>query len=557
MKKLGKEKMKKILAMLICMVLMLGTVGCGTTGGNEGAASAGIKENEEAAPAGTEEKTIVIAATAAWTSENIFMAMNGNTVSTHFLIWEPLFNYTMRGELVGFVAESYEVNEEKTEYTVKIRDNLFFSDGEQLTADDVVYTYELNASAELASNRHSMLTTLVGTDDTTGTLVEGEELGIEKIDDLTVKFTLKQPTEEFTFLANQRNYLIVPEHVVSNYEIAELENLNFYENIPGSGQLIFESQIEGERMELRANTNYARGELQFDRVVIKVVPTTNMLSTFMADEADVCFLAGSSSLPMVDLEMARAQENFTVEEVASLGAVELTLNNQDEDLSDVNIRRAIAYAIDRQKLIDVLLNGMGSMAYSPYSQNHEYFCEEIDYISYDPEMATQLLDEAGWDYSRVLTLAVPSNNTERQDIAALIQQMLGEVGVQIEVVNCDTATLFSSLSSGEYDMGLCSTGGSPIVSDFAVCYQPGNGVCFSNVADDSMYELFIAAGAAVSKEERTALTKEIQERINDECHYVFLYSANLISPISNRIQGVNYENFTTYLYDMTTWTVTE
>ena len=311
--------LKRLVAMALALLLTLGVVAVGSA---------------EAA-----EKVVTLATPTAWTTINPFLSMHGSTNFIHGMIWEPLFNYNSKGEIIALAAESYEVNEAKDEYTVYLRETNF-TDGEPMTADDVLFTYALNLDPDLATSRHAYMKQIAGTDDQ-GMPVEGEEFGLEKIDDHTVKFTLKQPSDEFTFLTNLRMFSIMPEHVLKDIPVADLENYNFFENVPGTGQVIYQSQIPGERMELAINKEYARGEISFDKLIIRVIPSSNLLSAFIAGEADVCYVAGSSALPLVDYEMAKEQEGFSVVEIPNLSFCELAIDNQDEDLSDVRVRQAI------------------------------------------------------------------------------------------------------------------------------------------------------------------------------------------------------------------------
>lgn len=505
----------------------------------------------------TNEKTVTLAAQTAWTTVNMFMSMDGNTNFIHGLIWEPLFTYNMNGDVFPMVAESYDVNDEMTEYTIHIRKNLFFSDGEPLTADDVVFTYNLNLHPDLATTRHSYLKMVTGTDDSSGEAVEGETFGIEKLDDFTVKFTLKWPTDAFSFLTNLRMFSILPEHVLKDIPVADLENYDFFKNVPGSGQLIYKDQIPGESMELMANKNYGRGTLDFDKLVIKVIPTTNLLSAFIAGEADVCFIGGAGALPIVDYEMAKQQKGFSVVEIPNLSFSELAMNNQDADLSDVRVRQAICYAIDREAIVQNVFQGLGSACYVPYAQSHPYFNQDHEFKSYDPEKAKEMLAEYGWDSSRVLKFCTPSSDMNRQKAAVIIQQFLEDVGIKTEIYTLDNANLFSSMVNGEYELGMFGSAGALNPTDFVPCLTPGNGVNFCCTTDSRYYEFYGASDKEMTFEGKKAQLDQLQELIDEECPYVFLYSAMHIAPLSDRMSGVNYPDFTLYLYDMTTWKVAD
>ena len=527
--------LKKLVALALALLLTLGVVAVGSA---------------EAA-----EKVVTLATPTAWTTVNPFLSMDGSTNFIHGMIWESLFNYNSKGEIIALAAESYEVNEAKDEYTIHLRETNF-TDGEPMTADDVLFTYALNLDPDLATSRHAYMKQIAGTDDQ-GMPVEGEEFGLEKIDDHTVKFTLKQPSDEFTFLTNLRMFAIMPEHVLKDIPVADLENYNFFENVPGTGQVIYQSEIPGERMELAINKDYARGEIGFDKLIIRVIPSTNLLSAFIAGEADVCYIAASGALPLVDYEMAVDQEGFSVVEIPNLSFSELAIDNQDEDLSDVRVRQAICYAIDRDVIVQNVFQGLGSAVYAPYVQTHPYFNADVEWRQYDPDKARELLAEAGWDESRVLKFCVPSSDANRQKAAVIIQQFLADVGIQTEITTLDNATLFTSMVNGDYQLGMFGAAGALTPTDFAPCMTPGNSVNFSRITDTRYAELFAASEKELTTEGKKECLDELQELINEEVPYVFLYSGEHLALLSDRLTGVNYPDFCLYIYDMTTWQVAD
>jgi len=550
-----KKQIIKILCLILSLCLFF-VAGCKTADEVGGAEPVNRDPDESVDNVTTAEKIVTMANTSPWTASNPFISMDGNTKYIHYLIWEPLFMTSIEGELVPGVAESYEVNEEMTEFVIYIRQNAFFSDGEQLTADDVVFTFNLGTNSDLASSQHNYFRMITGTDDESGVALEGESLGVEKVDDFTVKLTAKEPVDAFTFLANLRVISILPEHVLKEIPIAELEYYDFFNKVPGYGQLIYKSEIPGERMELAVNKSYARGTIDFDKLIIKIIPSTNLLSAFMAGEVDVCYVTASSPLPLVDYETAKGQTGFSVIEVPNLSFSEMAIDNQDEDLSDVRVRQALCYAIDREALAQYIYEGLADVCYGPYAPNHPYFNSSYEYRGYDPEKAIALLKEAGWDENRVLKFAVPSSNEDRQKMAIIIQQYLEAVGVKTEIYPLDNATLFSSMVGGEYQLGMFGSGGAIETSNFSVCMTEGSSVNFSRIVDPRYAELFLAAEKELTPDEKKVHLNALQELIDEECPYVFLTSPMHLAPLSDRITGVNYSDITMFLCDMTQWSVT-
>lgn len=345
-------------------------------------------------------------------------------------VHEPLIQSTLTvtntGLTIGYdLATGYSVSEDGLTWQVTIRRDAKFTDGEPLTAEDVAFTY--NTVKETSSvNDFTMLD------------------HAEATDDETVIFHMTRPFSIWPYTMAEVG--ILPEHA---YDSAT------YGTEPvGSGRYILKQWDKGQQVILEANPDYYGEAPKMKQVTI----------LFM--EEDAAFLAAQSG----QVDLAYTSATYSEEEVGgytlaayesvdnrglNLPAVSETTDSEGRTVgndftSDVLVRRAINIGVDRQEMIDHVLNGYGSPAYSVCDQLPWY--NEASEVSYDPEGAAALLDEAGWvlgedgvrekdGVQAKMNLLYSNGDSVRQALAADFADQMEELGIicTIEGVGWDTA----------------------------------------------------------------------------------------------------------------------
>ena len=345
-------------------------------------------------------------------------------------VHEPLIQSTLTVTntdlTIGYdLATGYSVSEDGLTWQVTIRNDVKFTDGEPLTAEDVAFTY--NTVKETSSvNDFTMLD------------------HAEAADDTTVIFHMTRPFSIWPYTMAEVG--ILPEHA---YDSAT------YGTEPvGSGRYILKQWDKGQQVILEANPDYYGEAPKMKQVTI----------LFM--EEDAAFLAAQSG----QVDLAYTSATYSEEEVEgytlvsyesvdnrglNLPAVSETTDSEGRTVgndftSDVLVRRAINIGVDRQEMIDHVLNGYGSPAYSVCDQLPWY--NEASEVSYDPEGAAALLDEAGWvlgedgvrekdGVQAKMNLLYSNGDSVRQALAADFADQMEELGIicTIEGVGWDTA----------------------------------------------------------------------------------------------------------------------
>ena len=345
-------------------------------------------------------------------------------------VHEPLIQSTLTVTntdlTIGYdLATAYGASEDGLTWTVEIRDDVKFTDGEPLTAEDVAFTY--NTVKESSSvNDFTMLDYA------------------EAASDTTVLFHMTRPFSIWPY--TMAIVGIVPEHAYNSADYGS--------NPIGSGRYILKQWDRGQQVILEANPDYYGEEPKMKQVTILFMEEDAAFLAAQAGEADLVYTSATYSDQSID--------GYSLVSYASvdnrgfnLPAAEETTDEEGRtagnDLtSDVRVRRAINIGIDRQEMIDNVLNGYGTPAYSICDGLPWY--NEASEVEYDPEGAAALLDEAGWimngdgvrekDGTKAeLNLLYAAGDSVRQALAADFANQLGELGISctIEGVGWDTA----------------------------------------------------------------------------------------------------------------------
>ena len=337
-------------------------------------------------------------------------------------VHEPLIQSTLTvttADLkIGYdLATSMEASQDGLTWTVNIRDDVNFTDGEKLTARDVAFTY--NTLRDTSSvNDFTMLESA------------------EALDDTTVKFHMKRPYSIWPY--TMAIVGIVPEHAYG---------ADYGSHPIGSGRYIMKQWDKGQQVIFEANPDYYGTEPKMKKVTILFMEEDAAYAAVMSGQADLAYTAASYSdqtLPGYELLSFETVDNrgFNLPAVKSGTVTDGKTVVGNDFTSDIQVRRAVNIGIDRDEMIDHVLNGYGSPAYSVCDKMPWY--NESAKTEYDPEKAAELLEEAGWkagadgirekDGVRAgFTLMYPASDSVRQALAADTANQLKKVGIEVKI----------------------------------------------------------------------------------------------------------------------------
>ncbi len=419
----------KSVSLLLAGVLLLGIfTGCGTKGDSQ--ESALVSESNIQEETGGEESASVVAAMGPTSEpEAGFDPAFGWGAGEH--VHEPLIQSTLTVTntdlTIGYdLATDVSVSEDGLTWTVTIRNDAVFTDGEALTASDVAFTY--NTVKESSSvNDFTMLEYA------------------EALDDSTVVFHM---TRAFSIWPYTMAVVgIVPEHAY--------DSASYGANPIGSGRYMLKQWDRGQQVILEANPNYYGEAPKMQRVTILFMEEDAAFLAAQAGQVDVAYTSATYSNESVKGYSLAAYDSvdnrgFNLPAVPAGQTNENGVAIGNDFTSDVLVRRALNIGVDRQEMIDNVLNGYGTPAYSVCDQMPWY--NPSSQVEYDPEAAGALLDEAGWlmgpdgvrekdGVKAELSLLYSNGDSVRQALAADFANQMEALGIscKIEGVGWDTA----------------------------------------------------------------------------------------------------------------------
>lgn len=526
---------KKLLSLILTTILTMTVLaGCGSadTETDNHTPSSGNTENGDAsAEESNADKVVTIAVSTVWDTLNPLAHTSTNTDEVQEMIYDRLIIVNGDGTYEPRLASSWEANETQDIITIHLNENATWHDGVPVTAEDVVYTFQLTSNQECNWLRKSNTAYYLGTDDDGGELSE-DSIEIYALDDHTVELHLKQPVDLMAFFERYiRDVFILPSHLLKDTPDEEIATSDFWDHPIGSGPFVFDSQVDGERIELIANTNYYLGAPKFGRLVFRLMDSATITAGLLNGEVDL-----STALLATDIATVEATGNIVVDPLPSFQYQTLVINLEDS-LFTKEVRQAIGAAINKQAIVDSIYLGYAEALKAVYPSSHPYYNENLVESTYDPERAKQLLEEAGWDYDTVLELQVSTGNESRLQTALLIQQDLEAVGIKTEIVTYDFATVLQNMRDNKYQLLCMGSAGSidPTEGTGSLTY-------FSHTTDEYLLGLIDAGAAGITFEERKPYYDEIQEIIVEDVPVIFMYSLDNILVYNNRLSNVTTEN---------------
>jgi peptide/nickel transport system substrate-binding protein len=491
----------------------------------------------------------------------------------------------------GGMAESWEFNEDGTEMTIKLREGIAWSDGTPMTATDVKFTYDAIASGVIESDLTGFVDTII--------------TGVEVIDDYTVKFLFE--SADCTAL-NVAGFDVIPAHVF-DFD-GDFENFDYsvmvdhpYDTEPtvSGGEFLWNSTITGQQVNMVANQAYPdageNGVIPAGYVAVNVDDFNIELDRFLAGELNFM-----ESPPLPRMQEVRDSGNqffdFPANAYTYLGFnladPENPVNGTDEDgnfvldqaphpiFGDVRVRQALTYAVDTQAIIDGVLGGEGQPIVGNELPTSWAVNTELEPISYDPELAASMLDEAGWvmgdDGVRVcqgcmnaeegspleFTIITNDSNPQRVDIGVLLQDQWAELGVVVDFQAIDFNTVVESITNQTHDAVIIgwskSFPSNPDTTQIfgAAADAVGEGFNTGSWINPEFQELNEQARTlpGCDQAERAAIYSRMQEITREDAPYIFLYAPNDMYAALPTVDG-----FAPYpvqeFWNVTSWAISE
>lgn len=497
-----KKNLVKLLPLLLLSVSLVACggskaedkgTGASTEKAQEQNASSDGENKAEASASGQKDSFTYIIDGDPGNTLNPLTADDRYTLMTCHAAYAPAYHIYGDGTVDYILAESMEASQDGLTLTMKLKPDLKWSDGEALTADDIVFTYDTINS--LSKNLY----------------IGDQPIKVEKQDDLSVLFKLPSVSASAMEMLSDE-ISIIPKHIFEGKENADISLLD--DKVVGCGPYTFEEYKTGEYLKFKANPNYVKGKPYIDTLIYRIIEKSDTATLAMqSGEGDTLVLTPDM------IEQYKGNDGFTLYNYSEGRVPYVRLNVNADTMKDKNYREGILKALNRD---EIMLAAYGDkdyyeLGYSFLPYDNKYYTDDVEKWDQDLEKAKELTK----DGAKSLKLAYVTNNgvLEREGLA--IQSELKQVGIDVELVGI-TDVAYSKMSrekgNKEYDIVL---GGYVMGSDpdtFAMLFssQKDNSMSFSNAEIDKLFE---EGNATLDDSKRMEIYKKVQRLVSEEAIY--------------------------------------
>lgn len=431
-------------------------------------------------------------------------------------VFEGLTRFASDGSIIPGLAKSWEISEDGTSYTFHLNAGVTFHDGSSMDAQDVKFSLD-RARGEDSANAQKAL--FAGITD------------VSVVDPLTVKVSLDAANGSFLFNMAWGDAVIVAPETIENIKT----------NPVGTGAFEFSNWVQGDRIELTRNADYWGTPAALESATFKFIsdPTAGF-AAMMAEDVDAFVnFPAPENLPQFE-----ADPRFQVIVGSTEGETILSTNNKMPPLDNVKVRKAIAHAIDRQAIIDGAMFGVGTPIGTHFAPHHPDYLDLTANSAYDPDLAKQLLAEAGFENGFETTLKLPPPSYARRG-GEIIAAQLRAVGIQAEISNLEWAQWLEQVFRGK-DYGLTIVSHTEPM-DIGIYARPDYYFQYDNPAFQTlMTDLRSESDPAT----RSAMLQNAQTIISEDYVNGFLFELAVPTVANAKIRGL-WENAPTQATDLT------
>ncbi|MFD2830793.1 glutathione ABC transporter substrate-binding protein [Corticicoccus populi] len=395
-----------------------------------------------------------------------------NIPSANFIyqkVYENLVTFDEDMEIVPNLASEWEQLDDVTwEFTLE--EGITFHDGEPFNAEAVKVTLDRLLDPETGSPQRDKVSMI-------------KEVVV--VDDTTVQLILNEPYAPLlSILASQETSILSPKSVQENPD-------SLSDTPVGTGPFVFESWNSGQSISLSKNEDYWGEPAKVDEVIFEITPeSTTRLAMVETGEAHI-----SDNVPVTELNRVESSDQVNLIQREGLGVEYIGFNTGQTPFDDVNLRKAVSHAIEREAIINGIYEGTGTVATSAMSPSVFGFSDNVKPFEYDINEAESLLESSQFDKGSSVTL-VTSDRQERINMAEVIQSQLKGIGVEVDIQVLEYGAYIEAMDSGEFDMFIGGWGNATGDGDYNQYNlfhtnsfgSAGNHFYYSNPEVDSLIE---------------------------------------------------------------------
>jgi peptide/nickel transport system substrate-binding protein len=438
----------------------------------------------------------------------------GTTKAIH----DTLFGIDLNGRLVPQLVESWEQPDDKT-FVLKLRQGVKFHDGTAFDAEAVKFNLDRVRNPDTKSIRAGEISTLDK---------------VEVVDAGTVRLTLKQPFAAFLFpLADMAGCIGSP-------AAYQQWGADYAFHPSGTGPFKFVSYAKDQNTTLERNPDYwDKGKPGLDGLVLRPIPVdSSRLAELRSGGVQI-----AEALPFQDVQRLKSMSEIVVSEKVGFRWEYLAFNMRPEmPGSNLKLRQAFQWAIDREALHQAVYFGTGAIAYDGVLPGNPFFDPNYKPFTHDTERAKRLLGESGLTLPIVLKTPLQPDPV-KQRAAQIVQAAVEPLGVKIEIEQVDVAKRRQQLQDGQMEFDVEGWWGyrpDPDQYLFTLLHSTGSYAKYYGYSNPKMDELLMAERAATNEEQRRAVFRQIADLQNEDSPYVTWHYGSDFKGLSPKVKGFDH-----------------
>ena len=503
----GAHGMKKIIALLLAALMLL-TVFTACQSKDSADTTKDTNTAADTASSGQSGKDTL---TVAVSTEPVSMNITETNLVYDLLVWDMVYSRLIRdtgcSDYEPDLAESYEMVSD-TQWKFTLRGNAAFSDGTPVTAADVAASLDaLHESAVVGAKVAWLAST-------------------EVVDDQTILINTDGPAA--TILLDLSNIgFIVPAKLLQ-------EGYNFNEAPVGSGPYTLKEWVRGDHLTFEANENYYLADQipAIKTVVYRIIPE-GISRTIALQNGEIDYLYDPQAS---DISTLQATDGINVYVADCASPFYMTFNMNKPILQDINIRKAIAMAINRE---NASLAGTGGLSKPLFSRFPMGLLGSSDAkaVSYDPETAKQLIADSGYTADQ-LTFKIVTKEEPFRVALESVQADMQEIGVTLKIEMVDNATYSSLAESDDFDMAVGKTNNVNLLGTINSSYQSSAAYNQSHLKDNFIDEQLVTASKTVDDAERAKILARLVDYVDENCFGCGIYQLTNVRAYSADLEGI-------------------
>lgn len=498
----------KILLLLLCISLLLS--GCGAKDSEVGVQDSKVDSEDSKVELQDLKESLLVGIRA----EPASLDPHNSTALANFtvqrVIYDTLVEQDENGEIIPCLAESWEVMDDLT-VRFYLRDDVYFSNGDKLTAEDVRYSIERSTIERGSASMFSAF--------------DGENTKV--VDDLTVDICVKYPFAPiFNYLSSSRG------DIICKKAMEEVGADKYAREPVGTGSFILDEWVTGDSLKLVRNEDYWGEKPVYKDLIFRVITEpANRAIELETGGVDIIYdVASSDAVRLAD------NPKVIVEKGPGYKFSYITMNMSLEPFNDIRVREALTISLDMEGIVEAVYKGSAKLADSLMAPTVQGY-KKVGPHEYNVERAKELLKEAGYEDGLEVTLMI-NEDRNFMDVAEIAQNMWKEIGVTTKIDIMEQATLLSKAAEGTVTMGITNSTPTTGDPDHALMPWPSTYKSFLRIDNDKIDEYLNLGKSTYDPVERDEVYAEALEYMWTQYNLIPICFTDAVYAT-----GANIENF--------------